>query len=147
MILKVILLLAAAFAVYQLFNTRKTIPAMLTIGLIVALLMVVLPFLHMYDPGKYIYIGFVFLALVYGIFTSGKSVGERIILTLMPAGILAYWIWVTNHWHGNTLLLAYLVIILAIIGLFFRKKFKNEIGYLSILAADALAIVLEYFLK
>jgi hypothetical protein len=144
---KILLALAAIFAVYWIFKTKKLIPALISLGMIVGIIMVIFPALSIVMPGFYIYLGFVALAFVYGIAAKSKSIGERIVICLMSASIFLYWIWVLNHWHGNEFLAPVLVILTALVGFVSKAKLKNELGFLVILAVDAIAIIIEVMIK
>ncbi len=101
---KILLGLAAAFAVYWIFKTKKLVPALISIGMIVGIVMVIFPSLALVVPDLYIYLGFVAIAFIYGLTVKAKNFGERLVICLMSAGIFIYWLWVLNHWHGNEIL-------------------------------------------
>jgi hypothetical protein len=145
MILKIIMALAAVFGLYWTIKTKKTIPAIITLGMIVGICLVFFPSKTI--TGIYVYMGFVVLAFIYGIFIKGKSVGERLIICLMAASIFTYWLWVLNHWHGNAVLFPILTILVGVLGLIKKAKLKNELGFLVILFVDAVAIILENWMK
>jgi hypothetical protein len=144
---KLLLLLAAAFAVYWIFKTKKLIPALISIGMIIAIVMVIFPSLALVVPGLYIYMVFVAIAFIYGLTVKSKNFGERLVICLMSAGIFVYWLWVLNHWHGNEFWALVIVILTALIGLISRAKLKNETGFLAILLTDAVAIILEIMVR
>jgi hypothetical protein len=145
MILKIIMALAAVFGLYWIIKTKKTIPAIITLGMIVGIILVFFPSKTI--TGIYVYMGFVVLAFIYGIFIKGKSVGERLIICLMAASIFTYWLWVLNHWHGNAVLFPIITILVGVLGLIKKAKLKNELGFLVILFVDAVAIILENWMK
>ena len=145
MIFKIILLLAALFAIYWAFKLKKLYPAIISMGMITG---IVLSFIKTdLIPGAYIYQGFVALAFVYGFTVKNKKIGDRIIICLMSASIFIYWIWVLNHWHGNTLLFPIVTLLAGLAAAIRRVKLKNELGFLIILMADAIAILLENWFK
>src|SRR5512138_277321 len=144
---KLLLLLAAAFAIYWIFKTKKLVPALISIGMIVGIVMVIFPSMAVLVPGFYVYLGFVALAFIYGIAVKSKNFGERLVICLMSASIFVYWLWKLNHWHGNEMLALILVILTALIGLISKAKLKNETGFLAILLADAVAIILEIMIR
>jgi hypothetical protein len=51
---KILLALAAAFAVYWIFKTKKLIPALISLGMIMGIVMVIFPSLALVMPGFYI---------------------------------------------------------------------------------------------
>lgn len=144
---KILLALAAAFAIYWIFKTKKVIPALISLGMIMGIVMVIFPSLALLLPGFYIYIGFVAIAFIYGLTFKSKNFGERLVICLMSAPIFIYWLWVLNHWHGNVFWAPIIVIITALAGLISKAKLKNETGFLAILLVDAVAIILEIMIK
>lgn len=145
MIFKIILLLAALFAIYWTFKLKKLYPAIISMGMITG---IVLSFIKTdLIPGAYIYQGFVALAFVYGFTVKNKKIGDRIIICLMSASIFIYWVWVLNHWHGNTLLFPIVTLLAGLAAVIRKVKLKNELGFLVILMADAIAILLENWFK
>ncbi len=147
MILMILMALAAAFGLFWTIKTKKTFPAIITIGMIVSIVLVLLPNETIHIPGFYVYMAFVALAFIYGLTVKEKKTGDRITICLMSASIFAYWLWTLNHWHGNTVLLAIFTLLIAIVSLFNKPKLKNELGFLTILAVDAIAIIIESWWK
>ena len=145
MIFKIILLLASLFAIYWTFKTKKTYPAIISLGMITG---IILSFIKTdLIPGAYIYQGFVAIAFMYGFTVKNKKIGDRIIICLMSASIFIYWVWVLNHWHGNTLLFPIVTLLAGLAAVIRKVKLKNELGFLIILMADAIAILLENLFK
>ena len=147
MILKILLGLAAAFAIYWTIKTKKTFPAIITIGMIIGIVLAFFPSDAIKIPGFYIYMAFTALAFIYGLTVKEKQIIARLIICLMAASIFAYWLWVMNHWHGNTLLFPIFTLLVVVVGIFSKAKLKNELGFLTILAVDAIAIIIENWLK
>ena len=143
MILKTLLLLASAFALYWQIRMKKPFPLIITSGMILGILMVLLPIEIIHVAGFYVYMGFVALAFAYGVAFQGENIGTRIVIMLMASSIITYWLYVINHWHGNELLAPIFALIVGLVGVVSRVKLKNELGIIIILAADALAIILE----
>lgn len=144
---KILLGLAVVFAVYWMFKTKKLIPALISLGMIVGIIMIIFPSLSIMIPGFYIYLAFVALAFIYGIAAKSKRVGERIVICLMSASIFTYWLWVLNHWHGNEFLALVLIVLTALVGLVSKAKLKDETGFLAIILIDAIARILEVMVK
>jgi hypothetical protein len=65
----------------------------------------------------------------------------------MSASIFVYWLWVLNHWHGNEMLAPILVLLVGLAGIISKANLKKELGFLTLLAVDAIAIIIEHFLK
>jgi len=147
MILKILLGMAAAFALFWTIKTKKIFPAIITLGMIVGILLAFFFSFSIRMPGFYVYMGFVALAFIYGLTAKEKKIGTRIIISLMSASIFAYWLWVLNHWHGNTVLFPIFVLLVFVAGITGKVKLKNELGFLIILAVDAIAIIIENWMK
>jgi hypothetical protein len=147
MILKTLLILACTFALFWQIRMKKTFPMIITGGLIIGILMVLLPIEIVHAYGFYVYMGFVAMAFAYGVAFRGINIGTRIVIMLMSASIFMYWLWVLNHWHGNELLAPIFTLIVGLVGIIGRFKLKNELGFLIILAVDAIAIILEHWMK
>lgn len=139
------MLLAAAFGFYRTIKYKKLFPAIITLGMIAGIVLVFFPAQTI--AGLYVYIGFVALAFIYGLVVKEKSIGERIVICLMAASIIAYWLWVLNHWHGNAVLFPALTLLAGSVGVFSKAKLKYELGFLVILFMDAIAILLENWMK
>jgi len=69
------------------------------------------------------------------------------VIGLMSASIFTYWLWVVNHWHGNELLAPVLALLVGLAAIISKAKLKNELGFLTILTADAILIIFEHLLK
>ena len=145
MVLKLIMAFAGAFGFYWTVKYKKPFPAIITLGMIIGITLVLFPTKTI--AGLYIYLAFVALAFIYGLSIKGKSIGERIIICLMAASIIAYWLWAMNHWHGNAVLFPILTILIGIVAIFSKARLKNEWGFLVILFMDAIAILLENWMK
>lgn len=147
MIFKILLGMAAAFALFRTIKTKKIFPAIITVGMIVGIVLAFFPSNTIRMPGFYVYMGFTALAFIYGLTAKEKKTGARIIISLMSASIFAYWLWVLNHWHGNTVLFPIFVLLVFVAGIAGKVKLKNELGFLIILAVDAIAIIIENWMK
>ena len=147
MILKILLATAVIFGIYWTIKTKKTLPAIITLGMVVGISIVLFLPVKINPTGFYIYMAFVALAFLYGLVIKEKHLPERLIICLLAASIFVYWLWVLNHWHGNEVLAAILALFVSIAGVFRIRKLKDELGFLSILAVDAIAILLEVWMK
>ncbi|MCD4745862.1 MAG: hypothetical protein K8R58_06145, partial [Bacteroidales bacterium] len=83
MILKILIGLAAAFALFWTIKTKKTFPAIITLGMIVGIVLVLFPSKTIQMLGYYVYMGFVALAFIYGLTVKEKKIVSRIIICLM----------------------------------------------------------------
>jgi len=147
MILKLILGLAAAFALLWTIKTWKILPALITLGMIAGIVITLFQARTVQFPGIHLYMGFVAFAFIYGLTVKEKETKARIVICLMSASIFIYWLWILNHWHGNEMLAPILVLVAGAAGIVMKAKVKNEAGFLVILAADAIAIITEHVFK
>jgi len=143
MILNFIIGLGAAFALFWTYRTRKLIPSVISLGMITGVLLVLLPHNVMLTAGLSIYIVFVLFSFIYGLFVKGMTIWQRIIICIMSATILLYWLWRLNHMPGFVLILPILSLLIGMAALISKVKLRNEAGFLVILAADAVAIIVE----
>ncbi len=147
MILKILLILAALFDVFWTVKTKKTFPGIITFGMITGILMALFLSPSIQHFGIYLYMVFVALTFIYGLIVKNKTTGSKVVIALMSASIFAYWLWVFNHWHGNTLLLPIFALTIGLTGILSKANLKNELGFLVILAVDGIAIIIESILK
>ena len=143
MMIKILLALAAIFGIFWTIKERKIIPGIITLGMITGTALVLIPLPALRLPGFYSYMGFVGVAFIYGLIVPGKNTWERVIICLMSASLFTYWLWVLNHWHGNTLLLPIFTLLVLTAGVIRKVKLKDELGFIVLLAADAVAILIE----
>jgi len=147
MFLKILLALAVTFSLWWTYKTKKTFPAIITLGMIVGVLVTLFQVQTIQFPGIHVYMGFVALAFVYGIIAKEKDIKSHMIICLMSASIFIYWLWILNHWHGNEMLAPILALVAGGAGIITKAKLRNELGFLVILAADAIAIIIEHVMK
>lgn len=147
MILKTLLGLAAVFGIYWTIRQKKALPAIITIGMVLSIAMAFCPSIPVKTYGFYVYMGFSVLAFIYGATLKEKRVLSRVIICLMSGSIFLYWLWTLNHWHGNTLLLPILTLLTVLIAFLTKPRLKSELGFLTILAVDAITIILELWMK
>ena len=147
MILKILLASAAFFGIYRAIKTKRIFPTIITLGMVVGISIVLFLPVKINLTGFYVYMAFVALAFIYGLVIKEKHLPERLIICLLAASLFVYWLWVLNHWHGNEFLVAILALFISIAGVFRIGKLKDELGFLSILAVDAIVILLEVWMK
>lgn len=140
----IIIALAALFAVYWTFRIKKLVPKVINIGMVLGVILVIIPALKLFTEGMYIYLGFVVVAFFYGLADKNRKLIERLVICLMTTGIFLFWMWHLNHWHGNTILLPVFVLIMALVGTLSKAKLRSEFGFLAIIAADAIKLLLNY---
>ena len=147
MILKILLGLASVFAIYWAIKIKKIFPTIITLGMIMGIVMVFFPSAILNTNGFYVYMGFVALAAIYALTMVNLTIGARITIALMSVSIFLYWLWVLNHWHGNTILFPIFTLLVGAVAVISKVKLKNEIGFLFILGVDAIAIIIENWMK
>lgn len=147
MILKTLLGLAAVFGIYWAIRQKKTLPLIITIGMVIGIAMAFCPSVVVKTYGFYVYMGFTALAFIYGATLKEKKILSRVIICLMSGSIFLYWLWALNHWHGNTMLLPILTLLTVLTAFLTRPKLKSELGFLTILTIDAITIILEMWMK
>lgn len=145
--LKVLILLAAVFALYWQIKRKRIFPIIITAGMIAGLTIALFLPDDLRLTGFFIYMGFVALVFFYGLTVKETGIWARLVIILMSAGIFTYWLWVLNHWHGNERLAPLLTLVAGLVGIISRLKLKNELGFLILLATDAVAILIEHFLR
>jgi hypothetical protein len=139
----ILVILAALFAVYWTYKIKKVIPMVINIGMVLGIAILMIPALKLFTPGLYIYLAFVVMAFFYGLADRNRALIARLVICLMTAGIFLFWLWTINHWHGNTLLMPVFVLLVGVAGILTKAKLRNELGFLSIIAVDAIAILLS----
>ena len=145
--LKILLGLASVFAIYWSVRTKKIIPIIITLGMIVGIILVFFPSVKINIIGLYVYMAFVVFAFIYALTVVSLKPGARIIIVLMTVSIFLYWLWVMNHWHGNTILFPIFTLLVGIVAVISKVKLKNELGFIIILIVDAIAILIENWMK
>lgn len=143
----IVLGLGIAFSIYWNIKVKLPCIAVISLGMILGILLVVFPFENPFTPGLYTYLFFTLLAFGYGLLRTGVELWPRIIIILMSLFIFTYWIWVMNHWHGNTALLPILTLVVAAVAIITKAKLKKELAFLVILAADAISLLIEAWIK
>ena len=147
MILKILLVLASVFALYWAVKIKNRKITFITLGMIAGIILTLFPTKTIQTYGFYVYMVFVALSFIYGLTMKEKKITDKLIICLMSASIFTYWLWVLNHWHGNTLLFAILALLVGVVGVISKAKLKNELGFIIILGIDAIAIILENWMK
>ena len=147
LVIHIILEIAALFALYWTIRTRKLVPAIASIAMIIGIVLVLFPEIQNKFDGIYVYMAACVITMIYGLTKLGGNRVSAYIIVLMSTSIFLYWLWVTQHWHGNTLIFPGIALVAGGFGLISRAKLKNELGFLIILGADAIAILLEQLLK
>lgn len=147
MILAAIIGAGSVFGIFWSIKTKNIFPAIIVIGMIIGIIVALDPTKATQSSGFYIYMGFAGLGFVYGLVVKELKASSRIVICLMTGAIIAYWLWVINHWHGNVLVAPILVLVTVIVAFIRKINLKNELGFLAILTMDAIAILTEHIIK
>ena len=147
LIYRILLELSAVFAIYWIMNTKKLLPSIISIALIIGVIIALYPSLQNQFNDFYVYMASCLLAVFYGVYMLSKNRFGAYIIVSMAGGVFLYWLWVINHWHGNVLVAPAVRLIAGAVGLIGRAKLRNELGFLVILAMDAFVLILEELLK
>ena len=124
-LLKIMLVLAGAFALYWQIRIKQVMSLVITIGMVTGMLIVLLLPGFLQTSGFIIYLASVAMVPIYSLTVKGKNTLVRIILVLISGGILAYWLWVLNHWHGNEILVLLLIPIAILMWILGKVKLKG----------------------
>lgn len=143
----IILEIAALFALYWTIRTKKIFPAIISIAMIIGIVLVLYPDIQNKFYGLYVYMAACAAAMIYGITKLNRNRISAYVIILMSTSMFLHWLWITQHWHGNTLVFPGIVLLAGGVGLILRAGLRNELGFLIILTADAIAIILENMLK
>lgn len=146
-LLKIMLVLAGTFALYWQIRIKQVMSLVITIGMVTGMLIVLLLPGFLQTSGFIIYLASVAMVPIYSLTVKGKDVLARIIMVLISGGIFTYWLWVLSHWHGNEILVILLIPIAGLAWILGKARLKNELGFLILLVADGLAILVEHLLK
>jgi hypothetical protein len=141
------MILASAFAIFWAIKTKKAFPSVISVGMILGIAFVIFSIESFQAFGFYIYNCFVILAFVYGFVKKDLTSVSRIVIILMATSTFTYWLWSFNHWHGNVVIFPIFTLFVALSGFFGKAKLKDELGFLVILAVDAVAILIENWMK
>ena len=138
----ILIITAAVFAVYWTFRIKKVVPMMINLGMVLGIAILMIPQLKLFETGLYIYLGFLVMAFFYGLADRNRSLIDRLVICLMSAGIFLFWLWTINSWTGNTIYMPVFVLLIALAGILTKTRLRSELGFLVIIAADAVGILL-----
>lgn len=143
--LKISLLLASLAVLILTIKTNSKITNIIVVAMITTVVMVQFP--SLLHPGIVAYMAVVAIAFVYGFFIKPKTIGSKVILSVMSGSMFTYWLLTLNHWHGNTFLFLVLAFVTGVFGVIYRKDLKTEWGFLLILWVDSIDSIIEHLLK
>lgn len=145
--LKILFLLSLIFAIYWMIRVKDRYVFIMTSGLVLAGLLVLFAPGDLPDYGMHLYLISAAAVCVYGVFSKQKTLEQRLVISLAALATIIHWVWVSNHWHGNTMLIALLILLIGAYALIRRVRLRNELGILLIIMADASLILVEAWLK
>ncbi len=145
--LKILFLLALVFAIYWMLRVKDRYVFMMTSGLVLAALLVLFAPGDLREYGMHLYLISAAAVVICWISAKQKIAEQRLVISLAALATITHWVWVGNHWHGNTMLIAIMVLLLGAYALIRRVRLKNELGIFMIFLVDASVILLEAWLK
>jgi len=140
LIYKIIIALAGLFGIFRLFRISDNFARTIVGGQIIAIGLTFIPVNTAVTIGFVLFIVTAMLAIVYGLFKKGFGINKKVFILLISIPVFVAHIFALNHWPytgiiGWTMLIpifTYLILTLTNI-----KRYKNELGFLTILAVDA----------
>ncbi len=147
MIFKLILLFGALLALALTIRTNSRLTNILVAGMICSIILVQFPHPDLVLTGIILFMIMTAGVFAAGITIKGKDPAARLIICLMSASQFTYWLWMLNHWHGNTALAPILTLIAGMAAIMLRKRLRAEWGALLILLIDAADSLLEIILR
>lgn len=147
LLIHIVLELAALFALFWTLRTKKIFPGIISILMIAGIILVLYPDIQNNFYGLFVYMAACILAMIYGFLQLKSNKLSAYLIIIMSASMFIHWLWLTNHWHGNTLIFTFITLIAGGVALISRTRMKYELGFLIILAADAVSVIIENLLK
>ena len=140
MLYTIIIILAAVFGIYALTLQRDLFARVILILMILAVALTLCPSENMKTIGFQFYLLPVGLAILYALLKKGFSVRKRSLLLLIALPVFCANLFVLYKWPSADIIsMMCLVSVIAFLIICFKsaRDYKNEIGFLAILAADA----------
>ncbi len=142
---QLLLVLAVIFGLFWSIKARDKKSIVITTGLSLGVLLVLTPISYFKTLGLAIYITFSIIAFIYGLTKNGFKPIDRFIISTITLPIFAYWIFALFHFPGANIikLLMFFPVAGFIIAAFQNQNLKSELGFLLILAVDAITLILN----
>jgi hypothetical protein len=142
MIYKLILILAGLFGIYRVFRTNDIFALLILGGQIISIGLVLISDQIFKSVGSWIFMFTLVLAIIYGLSKKDFKNSKRAII-IIPTAFLIF-IHMIPILHENQLRVLALGLILPIIALIVLvlkdiRNYKNEIGFLTIIAAGEIS--------
>jgi hypothetical protein len=146
---KYIMIIAGVFGLIQYFMNQDQFVRLILGGQLIAITLTFIPIHNFANAGFLLFALTVFLAIIYALTKHPIVKGKKLLISLMAVPILFLNIYTIQRLPNAGILglimiisvLAYLIILVTNL-----KKYKSEIGFLTIMAADAgirLAMAIE----
>lgn len=149
---KYFMLVAGIFGLIQYFQNKDQFVRLILGGQIIAITLTFIPVRNFSNAGFLLFALTVFLTIIYALTKHPIIKGKKLLISLMAVPILLLNIYTIQKLpHADTLGLTMIIPVLAYLVIFFSslKKYKSEIGFLTIMFVDAgirLAMAIEILL-
>lgn len=132
--------LAAIWGFYWTLRNRNFISGLVTLGLIVAIILIFLKPNNSSLLGIYVFLAFSAFALLYVLLIKRPNFAKRMVIALIILPVLVYWVFILYHFPGAAWIKYgfFLPFIALIYGIIRSVNLKNEWGFVIILLAEAL---------
>ena len=140
---KVLMAIVGLLGLYSLFTVREYFARVI---LAVMVLAIGLTFLgdRAIESGFWLYCVSLVLVMVYALLKRGLGTNKRILILLMAVPVFLTKLFMINHWpYVSTLALCCIITLVCFIACIAKvRNYKNEVGFLTIIAADAIVNLL-----
>jgi hypothetical protein len=142
-----IMIPAALLGIYGLFISTDYYARLITVLMLISVVMTFLPVPAVKTGGFALYAIALVLAVVYALLKRGFSNAKRALILAMIIPAFTAIIFQLNGWPGVSLLYGFSIItILSFAAICLRQRdYRNELGFLVIIAADALIHAVIFF--
>jgi hypothetical protein len=147
MVAKIIIIAGTIFGVVYSVRKRETLPIVISAGMAMGVAIALLSSTIYRPIGFIAYMVSVLIAALYAFVGEGMVLRRRLFLLLISASVFTYWLFAVNHWHGNIWLFMTIPVLVFIWWLVCKVRISNELGFVVIMVADALAVVFEYWVN
>ena len=148
MLFSIIIAAAGLFGLYSLSLTRDYYARFIVMLMVVSIVLTLLPVPNIKTIGFVVYLVSLVLTMVYALLKTGTGNARRFTMLVMALPPFLALLFQLNQWPYVKLLYGTcLLSLLAFVYILFakRKAYQNELGMLTIIAADALIHVWMFF--
>jgi len=144
---KTIIALAGLFGLFQLFKTTNNFARLILLGQIIAIAFTFVPNDTITIAGLILFMVTQLAVIIYGLAVKDLTTKKRLTIIVMAAFVLVANFFMLQHYKyaneiGSSMLIPIGAYLLALV--FNFKNYKNEIGFLTIIAVDAVIKLMEY---